>query len=60
MAALIKPVRLYKHTNGIWRAAYERDGRLYYFSLRTRDEKTAQRKWIRYIELVERYNNRPD
>jgi hypothetical protein len=52
---MIKPIRMYRHTNGIWRGEYERDGRLYYFSLRTRDEAEAQRKWDRYVELVTRW-----
>jgi hypothetical protein len=40
--------RIYRHTNGIWRLEYERDGMLYHFSLRTRDEATARAKADQY------------
>jgi hypothetical protein len=53
----IKPLRIYRHTNGIWRAEIERDdGKLIWFSLRTRDEAMAKQKWERYLELVARYH----
>ena len=47
-----EPVRLYKAQNGIWRGEIKRDGQLYWWSLGTRDEKEARRKWALYIERL--------
>jgi hypothetical protein len=55
---MIKPIRIYRHTNGIWRGEFERDGRRYWFSLRTRDCAHACVKWDRYVESVKRHNDK--
>lgn len=50
---MIKPVRIYRNRiNGIWRIEFERDGKLYWSSLRTRDEVKARRKWEEYVKSV--------
>ena len=40
--ATFKPLRLYQSENGIWRYDIERNGKVYYASLHTRDEAKAR------------------
>jgi len=52
-----KLVRMYRHTNGIWRGEIDRDGKLYWFSLDTRNEAVARRKWESYYPMNEQIRN---
>jgi hypothetical protein len=40
--------RIYQNDRGIWQVEFERDGRLLYFSLRTRLEAVAEAKAEQY------------
>lgn len=50
----IVPRRIYQSELGIWRAEIKRSGVIRWFSLRTRDEAEARRKWRDYCEIIRR------
>ena len=47
-----KLTRLYRSEKGIWRYEIERDGRLYYASLHTRDEAHARGMYARIAKVL--------
>jgi hypothetical protein len=42
---IVEPVRLYQSNKGIWHVELKRGAELRWHSLKTRNERTAQRKW---------------
>ncbi len=50
---MIKPIRIYLSDKSVWHAEICRDGRLRYFSLRTKNEAEARCKWHRYMRDLE-------
>jgi hypothetical protein len=50
--------RIYQNDRGIWRLEFERDGRLFHFSLRTRLEAVAEAKAEQYRRDLAKYNAR--
>ena len=51
---IIRLLRLYRSEKGIWRYEIERDGKIYWSSLRTRDKRKAVEYYERYKESLER------
>jgi hypothetical protein len=50
----VEPLRIEKSERGVWRGYILRGGELRWFSLRTKDESEARKKWADYCDMVHR------
>lgn len=54
---MIEPLRIYKSHRGIWHAEIRNNGRLQWFSLRTRDDNEARRMWDNYCAILKSHTS---